>query len=151
MSGGSIINYGKICEVADCKNVRLRHPLYCQTHAYRLKKWGNVREDLPVKYLYRPKGVVRGPTYNSWRMMKNRCTNPNAMDWKYYGGRGITMCDRWRSFDNFLADMGERPDIFLTLDRIDNEKGYSPKNCRWATKQEQRLNQRKRNYEAPYL
>lgn len=75
-------------------------------------------------------------------MMKNRCTNPNAKDWSYYGGRGIKLCRRWYDFRDFLADMGRRPNRLMTIDRINNDKGYSPSNCRWATKKQQRANQR---------
>lgn len=75
-------------------------------------------------------------------MMKNRCTNPNAEDWKYYGGRGIKLTHRWHDFRNFVKDMGERPNRSLTIDRINNDKGYSKTNCRWATKKQQRQNQR---------
>lgn len=76
--------------------------------------------------------------------MIKRCTNPNDKDhWKDYGGRGITICERWRSFKDFLADMGERPDG-RTLDRIDVNGNYEPGNCRWATKSEQQRNKRPR-------
>jgi hypothetical protein len=68
--------------------------------------------------------------------MKQRCTNPRSNRFKRYGERGISFCERWLSFDNFLADMGERPPN-MTLDRIDNDRNYEPGNCRWATKEVQ--------------
>jgi hypothetical protein len=73
--------------------------------------------------------------------MMNRCTNPKRKDFKYYGARGISVCERWHSFDHFLADMGERP-IGLELDRIDNDGNYEPGNCRWTTRSEQIRNRR---------
>jgi hypothetical protein len=65
-----------------------------------------------------------------------RCYNPDNKDYPNYGGRGIEVCNRWNTFENFLSDMGEKPDR-LTLDRIDNDKGYEPSNCKWSTRQEQ--------------
>jgi len=82
--------------------------------------------------------------YNSWIGMKGRCNNPNHPRWNDYGGRGITVCSKWdEDFSAFLSDMGRRPSAHHTLDRIDNNKGYEPANCRWATKQEQSSNTRR--------
>lgn len=82
------------------------------------------------------------PTYRSWQAMIARCENPENDNFRYYGGRGITICDRWRlNFENFLADMGERP-AGKTIDRRDNDGNYEPSNCRWATAIEQRAGRR---------
>lgn len=78
-----------------------------------------------------------------WIRMRNRCNNPKNADYPNYGGRGIKVCERWEVFENFLADMGDRPGgPEITLDRIDNSKDYEPSNCRWATKVEQSRNRR---------
>lgn len=80
--------------------------------------------------------------YRAWVHMRERCLNINHPQYPNYGGRGIAICKRWNSFSNFLSDMQEGARPNLSLDRIDNDKGYSPSNCRWATKKEQNNNKR---------
>lgn len=85
--------------------------------------------------------LTNTPTYISWKQMKQRCLNPNTPDYKNYGGRGVTICDKWIKFAGFYEDMGERPDG-LTLDRIDNNGSYCKENCKWSTRAEQNRNKR---------
>jgi hypothetical protein len=101
------------------------------------------QEQLKGNGFSRRHGMTASPIYASWRAMRERCTNPNHHAWHNYGGRGITVCDRWKdSFETFLADVGERPSLEHSLDRIVNDGHYEPGNVRWATKSEQARNRR---------
>lgn len=85
--------------------------------------------------------AVSMPEYDIWKAMRMRCRNPNNVSYVNYGGRGIEVCDRWyKSFSNFIQDVGKRPDSKLTLDRIDNNGNYEPGNVRWATRTVQQFN-----------
>lgn len=90
----------------------------------------------------RTHGMTRTITYATWTSMLARCSNPQSDRYVYYGGRGITVCERWHSFDLFFQDMGERPSKSHSLDRIDNDGNYEPRNCRWALKATQNRNRR---------
>lgn len=122
-----------------CK-VNITHLLSGRTQSCGCLQRERARDDkVPTK----THGLSRTRAYSTWVKMRHRCDNPNTSNYKNYGGRGITICQRWREFENFLADMGQPPP-YHSIDRIDNNKGYEKNNCRWATAKEQRANQRAR-------
>lgn len=95
----------------------------------------------PERHGHAKRSEKASPTYRTWQAMITRCTNPKSESYADYGARGIAVCERWKTFDNFLLDMGARPPG-MTLDREINELGYEPGNCRWATKVTQARNTR---------
>lgn len=108
-----------------------------------LRNERNTQTPIIHGHAIRAKG--RSPTYRTWQAMVTRCTNIAVKSYEDYGARGISVCARWMLFENFLADMGEKPPG-MSIERVDNNKGYYPDNCKWATKLEQARNTRANRY-----
>ena len=124
------------CSISGCDDWSVAHKM-CSKHYQRFQKHGSADIVLVEK-----NGEKDHPEYSMWSNMKYRCSNKNSKDFHRYGGRGITVCDRWKnSFLIFISDMGNRPTSRHQIDRIDNNGNYEPKNCRWVTPAENMRNQ----------
>jgi hypothetical protein len=128
-----------LCDCGQTTIVRVENLKSGNTKSCGCRK-GIVLRARQTRHGHAPKGKP-SKTYVAWYQMLQRCENPNNKRFADWGGRGITICEHWHIFENFLADMGESPPR-LTLDRIDNNLGYFQGNCRWATHSEQNYNRR---------
>ncbi len=133
-----------LCE-CDCGNKTMVN--FSSLNRGDTKSCGCIKREL-VSKKNTTHGYSKTPTYNTWRAMKERCENPGNKRYHEYHDRGITVCDEWHSFENFLRDMGKRPEG-TTLERLDNDLGYYKDNCKWATNIEQ-ANNRRNNHVITY-
>lgn len=140
---GAYYQYECICKCGIKKNVfsnALKHG--------KSKSCGCLHREITSE-VFKKHGLINSSEYNSWDSMKQRCCNENNSRYTKYGGKGIKVCRRWlgrNGFKNFINDMGLKPSLKHTIERVNNKKGYSPDNCKWATKKEQNRNNSRNIY-----
>ncbi len=147
------MRYGRLTLLEEEGNTQDKHKCKCDCgevtsvllyslRSGNTKSCGCIQKEM-MSNTFTTHGKTRSTEYTSWQLMKDRCYNKNNKTFSYYGGKGITVCDRWiNSFENFIDDMGEKPTPTHSIDRIDNAEGYSPENCKWSSKKEQVRNRR---------
>jgi hypothetical protein len=148
------VRFGRLVVTKPRYNDEPRIACRCDCGAERLllcRSWGVTQscgclhDELAIERGSRA-GMWGTPEYRAWWSMLDRCTNPTNKNYHNYGGRGISVCLRWGRFSAFLVDMGRRPAPHLSLDRINNDLGYGPNNCRWATASVQVSNRRRKGH-----
>lgn len=139
-NGRRVLEWLCLC---DCGEQRLSHQ--CVLKNGRVQSCGCMRREaaLYASQQGMTHGATRSPEWRSWQSMLQRCENPKNTSYASYGGRGIRVCNRWKKFENFRDDMGNRPSLKHSIDRIDVNGNYEPGNCRWATPSEQGLHLRR--------